>query len=271
MKALSDEQGAWSLRPLVLLPAAYLIVSIVHESAHALTAYALNIRFTLFHFAVNLVPDSGTLMEYAAVGVAGPLCALIVGLVCWFAYRKAMRSRSQLEKPSSGLQQSRSALLLLYLVTFGVGTFFGNLMSAPFARADFNRAAVALSLPVPARYAASLIGLISICGLHFLVGSELRRLSAAGSSRLRALLVMVVLPVVAGIAIVGLSFLPTPSTLAFGRLAEASFWIFTAAGLLMSRNTPSGDDQTLGVGWVDVTFLVVAIIAVRVMAMGISF
>jgi hypothetical protein len=251
------------LRPVVLLPAAYLIINIVHESAHAVTAYALNIPVTLFHFAAELARDRGTTMDRAAIGVAGPLCALLVGLVCWFAYRHAKRSRSE-------LKGSRSALLLLYLATFGVGTFFGNLMSAAFV-GDFSRAALALNLPMTARYAASLIGFLSVSVVHFLAGRELRRLSPAGSSGLRAMLGMVVLPVVGATAIVTLSFLPTPMTLAFGRLAETSFWIFAAVGVLMSRNTPSGDDRTLHLSWLDLVTVSVAIIIVRIMALGISF
>jgi hypothetical protein len=251
-----DERSAWPFRPVILLAAGYMIVSTVHESAHALTAYVLNIPFTLFHFGGNVARERGTLMDYTTIGVAGPLCALIVGLICCFVY-----SRNK---------GSRSALLLLYLATFGVGTFFGNLTSAAFV-GDFSNAAVALRLPMPARYTASLIGFLLICVVHFLAGCELRRLSPAGSSRFRAMLVMVVVPVVAGTAIVAVSFLPTPSTLAFGRLAETSFWIFAAVGVLMSRKTASGDERTLHSSWADVTILAVAIIAVRIMAIGISF
>jgi O-antigen/teichoic acid export membrane protein len=46
-------------------------------------------------------------------------------------------------------------LPLLYLSVFGVGTFFGNLMSTSFV-GDFSAAAIALSLPMTVRYAISL-------------------------------------------------------------------------------------------------------------------
>jgi len=85
------------------------------------------------------------------------------------------------------------------------------------------------------------------------------------------MIVMVVIPVVAGTAIVTLSSLPMPSALVIGRLAEVSFWIFAVAGVLMSRNTPSGDDRTLGWGWPDVVTLAAAIIATRILAGGIGF
>jgi hypothetical protein len=251
-----DERSAWFLRPVILLATAYLIIVIIHESAHALTAYALDVPFTLFHFGVNLARDRGSLMELAAIGVAGPLSSLIIGLTCWLFYRSARGLRSE--------------LMLLYLATFGVGTFFGNLMSSAFV-GDFSRAGEALRLPMPARYAASLVGFLSVCGLHFWTGWELRRLSPAGSSRLHAMIVMVLLPVVAETVILTLSFIPIPSALVFGRLAEASFWVFGAAGVLMSRNTPSGSSRTLHLGWADVAILAAAIIAVRIMASGIAF
>ena len=223
-------------------------------------AYALDVPFTLFHFGVNLARDRGTITERAAIGVVGPLCSLIIGLICWFSYRQARGSRSE--------------LMLLYLATFGVGTFFGNLMSSAFGGdfvGDFSRAALALRLPMPVRYATSLVGLLLLCGLHFWAGWELRRLSPAGSSRLRAMIEMVILPVVAGTAILALSFIPMPSALVFGRLAETSFWVFGAAGILMSRNTPSGGGRTLHLGWADIAALVAAVIVVRLFAGGLAF
>jgi len=160
--------------------------------------------------------------------------------------------------------------MLLYLALFGVGTFFGNLMSAAFV-GDFSRAAVATQLPLPARYAATFIGLLLLCALHFIAGWELRRLSPAGSNKLNAMMIMVVVPVVSASAIVALSFWSMPASLIPGRLGEASFWLFGAAGISMSRQIPSGSDRTLHAGWTDLAALVVAIIIVRVMAGGIAY
>lgn len=244
------------LRPAILLATAYLFIGIIHESAHALTAYAFDVPFTLFHYGVNVVHDRGTLVQHALIGVVGPLCALVIGVICWLAYRWTNGSRSE--------------LMFLYLALFGVGTFFGNLMSAAFV-GDFSRAAVVLQLPLPARYAATLIGLVLLCGLHFIAGWELRRLSLVGSSKLNAMTVMVVVPVLAGIAIVALCFWPMPSSLVAGRFGEASFWIFAVAGILMSRKSPSGSSRALRLGWADVVVFVLAILVVRVMAGGVAF
>ena len=184
------------------------------------------------------------------------MCSLIIGLICWFAYRRARGSRSE--------------LILLYLATFGAGAFFGNLMSAAFA-GDFSRVAVVFRLTTNARYAVSVVGLLAVCAVHFAAGWELRRLSPADSSKWRAMVLMVLFPVVAGAAIVALSFLPIPVALAFGRLAETVFWIFAAAGVLMSRNIPSGDRRTLHVSWAHMAVLAAVIMVVRVVAGGIAF
>jgi len=251
-----DEQTTWWPRPVVLLAAAYMIVIVVHESAHALAAYAFNLPFTLFHFGVILPRDAGTRMQLAAIAVAGPLSSLLIGLLCWFCYRRARGLRSE--------------LLWLYFTTFGLGGFVGNLMSTAFV-GDFGRVAINLRVPLVARYAASITGFVLVSAIHFMVGWELHRLSPTGSSRLRSLIVMVVIPLVAGTAIVTLSSIPIPSALVFGRFAETSFWVFAAVGLLMSRRTSSGTSQTLQLSWADMAMLATAVIAVRILAGGIAF
>jgi hypothetical protein len=251
----TNARFAWSLRPVILLPAAYIIITIAHESTHALTAYALGVGFRFFHFAVELSPDS-TVVQRAIIGVAGPLCALVIGVVCWFFYTRARGSRSE--------------LLLLYFTLFGVGTFFGNLTSTAFV-GDFSRAAVTLDLSMPARFAVSLAGLLLICALNFFAGWELRRLSPAGSSKLHAAIVMVVVPAIAGTAIAVLSSLPMPSALLFGRILESVFWLFGFAGVLISRNTPAGSERTLHVSWGDMAVLAAAIIVVRIIALSVAF
>ncbi len=121
------ERTAWFLRPITLFATAYIIITTTHESAHALTAFVLDVPFTLYHFGVDVARDRATPMEQAEIGVAGPLCALIIGLISWLSYKRAGGSRSE--------------LMLLYLATFGTGTFFGNLMSAGLRRGFQSRGA----------------------------------------------------------------------------------------------------------------------------------
>jgi hypothetical protein len=245
------ERTKWFFRPIILLATAYLIISIIHESAHALTAYFLGVPFTMFPYAVSLARDGGTVNDRAIIAVAGPLCALLIGLICSVFYPRARGSRSE--------------LILLYFALIGVGTFCGNLMSAAFA-GDFSRVALTLHMPMPARYVVSLAGLLLTGMVHFMAGWELRRLSAAGAKKLPAMIVMIVLPAILGTAIETLASLPMPPALLFGRLAEASFWLFGAAGFLASRVTPAGSERTLHLSWADAAGLALAMIALRVMA-----
>lgn len=260
LRATSDAHSstkwkAWALRPIVLFAAAYTIIGILHECAHALTAYALKVRSTLFHLYVQLDRADGTLNERAVIRLAGPLFCLGVGLVCWFAYRKAKGSRAE--------------LLLLYLAWFGIGTFFGNLISTPFV-GDFSSLALAFQAPMPVRYGAGLVGLLALCGLSFLMGTELRKWAPVGVNAVRAMVGMIALPAIVGTAIAILIFLPMSSAFAVARIGESTFWIFAAVGTLISWKRPAESSRGLGWGWTDIVILLVAVLVVRVMAGGIA-
>jgi hypothetical protein len=239
-----------------LFVATYTIVGVLHELAHALTAYALRLPSTMFHIAVNLDRAHGTLNQRAVIGVAGPLFSLGIGLFCWGAYIKA--------------RNSRLGLPLLYLVMFGVGTFFGNLMSTAFV-GDFSRLALTLQLQMPVRYSASVAGMAWLCGLSFLIGMELRRWTPVGVSAANAMIGTIALPAIFGTAIVLLIFLPMPSAFAFARIAESLFWIPAAIGTLVSRKHPTESRRDLYLGWADVALLLAAVFVVRLMVGGITF
>lgn len=250
----STNWRSWGLRPIVLFVAAYTIVGILHELTHALTAYALHVPSVLFHVGVNVDRSQGTLKQHSVIGVSGPLFTLALGLLSVYLYRRAIGSRA--------------GLIFLYLAMFGTGTFFGNLISTSFA-GDFSRAALAFHLPMSIRYGVSVVGLLLLCGLSLLVGMELRRWTPLGVKAFTAMIGMVVLPAIVGTVTVVLIYLPMPFAFAVARLAESSFWIFGAVGAFVSRKGPTEDGRILTVGWVDFTILIVAVLLVRVMALGI--
>jgi hypothetical protein len=245
----------WGFRPIALFAAAHMIVGILHEWTHALTAYAFKVPSTLFHFYAQIDRTTGTLGERAVIRLAGPLFCLGVGLVCWLAYRKAKGSRPK--------------LLLLYLAWFGTATFFGNLMSTAFV-GDFSGLALVLQLPMPVRYALSLAGMLSLCGISFLVGTELRKWAPAVGSA-QATVGMVILPAIVGTAIVILVHLPMPLGFAAARVAESCFWIFGAVGTWIRREKSEPGSQDLRVGWADFALFFMAVFILRVMAGGIAF
>lgn len=219
---------SWSLRLIVLFAAAYTIIGILHEWAHALTAYALRVPSTLFHLYVQLDQGAGTLNERAVIRAAGPLFCLGVGIVCWFAYRKAKGSRAE--------------LLLLYLAWFGIATFFGNLMSTPFV-GDFSGMALAFQLSMPVRYAAGLLGLLLLCSLSFLVGMELRKWATADAGRAMTMIGVIAIPAIVGTALCLLIYLPMPMDFAAARVAESAFWILERWVRLSAESKPPTADD----------------------------
>ena len=246
----------WALRPIVLFAAAYTIIGVLHELAHALTAYVLGVPSTLFHLYARLEPGAGDLNQRAVIRAAGPVFCLCLGLVCWFGYKKA--------------EGSRAALPLLYLAWFGVVTFFGNLMSAPFV-GDFSDMALAFGLSMPVRYAAAIAGFLSICGLSFFMGVELRKWSPAEVTAARATVGMIVLPVCLGTVLALLIFQPMPLDWVSARIGESAFWIFAAVGTFISRKQPADTRGDLGLRWYDLALLLAAALIVRLMAVGIAF
>jgi len=247
---------AWLLRSIVLFAATYTIVTVLHELTHALTAYALHIPSRVFHFAANIDRTQGSINQRAVIAFAGPLLAFVVGVVSWVAY---------LRTPSS-----RLGLLFLYLVMFGAGTFFGNLISTAFV-GDFSRVALALQLPMALRYSLSVLGVLLLCGLSFLIGIELRRWTPASVSATKAVIGIVALPVLLGTAITLLISLPLPSVFIFSRISESLFWIPAAVGTLISRKQPSTNRRALELGWPDFALLLVVTLVVRLMVHGIAF
>lgn len=243
----------WSLRPLVLFVATYTIIGILHEWAHALTAYALRVPSVLTHLYVHIDQTAATLNQLAIIRVAGPVFCLFIGLLSWFAYWRV---------------RTRARLLLLYLGWFGVATLLGNLISTPFV-GDFSALAQTLQLRMSIRYGLSITGAVLLCAFAFLVGRELRQFAPPAVGAVKALVGMVIVPVIAGTAAVLLIFLPMPYEFAVGRIAELLFWIFAALGILLSRERVQ-NVLSRRVGWADLVLLLFAVGAVRLIVGGIA-
>ena len=243
----------WSLRPLILFVATYTIIGVLHECAHALTAYSLNVPSVLTHLYVHIDQAGGTLNQRTLIGLAGPLFCLAIGLVCWFAYCRV---------------KTRARLPLLYLGWFGVATFLGNLISTPFV-GDFSALAQLFHLGMPIRYGLSITGALLLCGFAFFVGTELRRYAPPGVGAAKALTGLIIIPVIGGTAATLLIFLPMPHEFVVGRITEPSFWIFAALGTWRSRKHFQGV-LNARLSWADFALLAVSVAVVRLIAGGIA-
>ena len=237
---------------------AYTIVIIVHESAHAITAYGLGLEATLFNFWVNIdSANQATIGQRAAYGVAGPISSLVIGVVSSLAYRR--------------IQRSAAAMPLLYLAAHGVSNFFGNLMSIAFI-GDFSNVAVSMGMPVGVRYALSAAGALVTVSVLFAAGRELVRWMPPQASRAAAALAGVLLPTAIGTMLIILVNQPIPlQGFATARIGEGAFWISAVAGAFTAPiPIPSTrDNGSVELHWQDIAIAVVMIAVVRIMVLGI--
>ena len=224
-----------------------------------MTSAAFGLETTLYHFWVNIDPaNTATVAQRAAYGTAGPIASLLLGVGAWLVYRI---------RP-----QSAAAMPLLLLAAIGIGNFFGNLMSTAFI-GDFSNVARWLGLPMGARYAVSIVGVIASAAVPFLAGRELAQWTPAHASRMSAAFTAVVLPVLMGTVIIILVNQPIPfvgfAEFAVARAAESGFWLFAAAGLITAARTSTHNGTMLRLRWHDGAVAALTVATVRVMALGI--
>jgi hypothetical protein len=244
----------WILRPTLWFATASMATTIFHELVHALVAYLLGVRSTLNNYSVDLHPTATQAVSSfpAIIGIAGPTLCLVLGIVAWVLFRRARGTAAELP--------------LLFFTLFGIGTFFGNLMSASFV-GDFSRAATALHLPMGARHSLSLAGAAGTAAIHFWGGRALTRWVPSTMGRIAGTIGIVVVPVVLGTALVLLANAPSVSVAV--RSAEAGFWAFAAVGALMAY--PHGGGEPIKLDWVDGAAALLATLIVRLLMRGVPF
>jgi hypothetical protein len=242
------------LRTTLLFFTGYALNTEAHEAAHALMAYSLGIRSTLFHYYVDPAFTSVDSMPRVLVAMAGPVFSLVFGLLCWLIYRKIRRLPSKLS--------------WLYLAIFGISIFLGNLFSASYA-GDLGTAATILNIAPTVRLLISITGLILSSIFLYNMGQELVKWAPHGSGRTMAMVHMVLLPAVLGTAVVILAFLPLPPEFIVGWIATTAFWLFAAGGAYLASAiaTPGGDLRTRPLEYVAAA---VVLAMVRILVVGVN-
>ena len=245
----------WIFRPILWFTTASTIHVILHESAHALMAFALGVPNTLYQYWVNWPPGAATLKEEAIIRAWGPIFSVIAGLAFWLVYRKR--------------SQTAAGLPLLYLSALGVAMFFGNLMSAAFV-GDFSGASRWLELPMAARYGVSAVGAAGTAAIMFWLGRELRRWIPDKPGRVFGVIAVTVLPVLVGTAAIILINQPVPIEINFtsARIGEQSFQIFTIIGAATGAK-PTAAGRSFRLRWIDGSIFIAALLVVRIMALGV--
>lgn len=139
---------------LVIYVLAFLVTTILHELAHAVTSLVLGGRPVLHHVFVEHEALAGG--RQAAVSAAGPLMSLLQGGILLAVLHHGSLAPSALR------------LALVWLCIHGLVNFFGYLVTTPFvANADLGKLAAWLELPGIARWGlfAAGIGAITWIGL----------------------------------------------------------------------------------------------------------
>jgi hypothetical protein len=242
------------LRPILMFVAGYVLTNCLHELAHALTAYWLGIPSTLFHFYLNVNLTDETLGTQALVRAAGPLFSLVFGVLCWLVHR--------------GIRGSWLELPFFYLAVFGVANFLGNTVAVAFV-GDFSNMTAALRLSTEVCYAIAGVGLFLLIGFAFDIGRELREWVPAEVGAFKGMLATVAVPAIVGTALVMLIYQPMAMIAVRARVGEAAFWIFVAVGALVGSARPARAQGALAVRPADWAFVLLGVLAVRVLALGI--
>lgn len=244
----------WWVRPSLWFATALLGTTLLHELAHALTARALGVNVRLFSYIADLdwAPGQASVAARALIALAGPGLCLLLGALSGLAYR--------LGRPS---------LPLLYLTVFGLGTVFGNMLSAA-AVGDFATAATALGLPMGARVASAVVGLLALVGLHIWAGRALISRVPPSVGRAEAAIGVIVVPAVFGTLAAMLAQSPLPPPFQGARIAESSLWVFALVGAATSRLRSAEQSRTLALRRADVATAIVVFIAARLLAGGVS-
>jgi len=235
-----------------------MLTTVLHELAHVCVAFALGVRSTLYNYSgdLDLTEAQAATALPALIRVAGPAFCLAIGTLSALGSRRMPGSAAELP--------------LLYLAVFGLGTFFGNMMSIAFV-GDFSAIAVAMHLPIALRYLLAGAGALVLATIHVWAGRRLVQFVPAQHGRVVGMLGIVALPVVLGMATVILVNQPMPGASVSARVAEASFWVFAAIGALATARSGPDRHEGLALHWVDGAVLLLVILVVRLMVRGIPF
>jgi hypothetical protein len=230
--------------------------TVLHECAHALAAYSLGLRATLFHWYVNIDYPRGDATARVLCATSGPLLSLAVGIVCWVLYKR--------------FQTGPAALLLLYASILGMSMFLGNVFSTSLVDGDFGAVARELQLAPVVTISFTVAGGVLLAGFLYRTAPELLKWTHAEGTALAVVVEVIVWPVALGTALVTLSFLPVPALVIQDRIASSLFWAFAAAGVVRAhRRDESVKGRNLPVQTVDLAVAVAALVAVRFLAQGI--
>jgi hypothetical protein len=240
-------------RPTILFVAAYALSMTPHEAAHAVVAYLLGFRSTLFQLWVNPEAVEATSNQQALIAAAGPFFSASVAAVSLLIYRK--------------LKDRPSGLVFLMFGTVGIYIFLGSVLATAVG-GDFTIVLTALETPKSVRYVMSAIGFILLPTFMFFVGRELLRWAPADFSRAKAVACSTVAPWLIGTLVATIVYLPLPRFLVGPNLIGSVFWVFAVWGAAFGRDLRRSTVLS-SITRSDLILVTAAVVVVRLLVRGV--
>lgn len=245
-------------KAILLFFSALAINFILHELSHAVAAYLLHIKSTLFQQYVNPDTAHATKFQNLTITAVGPIFSLCLGLAFWAYYK---------------LNSTNSARLFsLYAAIFGVSIFLGNLFATALG-GDFHTAAIILQIDKTTQIILTIIGLLGIIIFMYNMGGHFISLQISNESSKNIIIAYtILLPVILGTAFSILVYLPLPPNFISNRALESLFWIFALVNAFRLRQKKVTLSKTISpLNLFDILLTISVIILVRIMSHGIEF
>jgi hypothetical protein len=245
-------------KPSLLFFSALALNLILHELSHALAAYLLHVKSTMYQLYVNPDTEHATLAQNIIIAATGPFFSLCLGLVFWWAYQK----------------QSSSSIKMfsLYGAVFGISIFLGNTFAASLG-GDFHIVGLMINLPKTAGYVISVVGLVALSVFMFNMGKHFISFHLPfETTKATMILYMIIIPVFIGTALIILTYLPLTANSISNRITEIIFWIFTLIGAFRYKPKAHISKNNFSqINWFDIGVTTGTVILVRLLANGIDF
>jgi hypothetical protein len=120
---LSKQRFNLVINSTILFITAFLLTTILHETAHAIAGWMADSQPILHHnYVEHLATSHLSVMQQAEIALAGPLVGLLQGLTCLLLFSVLTRRR-------------RPQLFILWLCVLGFNNFLGYLMTGPLFQA----------------------------------------------------------------------------------------------------------------------------------------
>jgi hypothetical protein len=230
----------------------------LHELAHSITAWLLNVPSTLFHFYVDIDQNEATVSDQVIIAASGPVFSLLAGGSSWIFYK---RSNTVTAK-----------LFLFYAAIFGISTFFGNLFSTALA-GDFSKVTLLLHFPKSLRYFISGLGILALSSFMFVAGRKFLNIGLSEEPQKTLTCINgLSIPWLLGTGSLILAYAPLPPHFVTDIVASSVFWSFSIIGAATGKLAAQTIHfSKVSVSMMDIVLFFMSLVIVRILALGIHF